>query len=1048
MTANNPTITPEDLLSHAAWLQRLAARLVESASAAEDLVQDTFVAALRSPPEASARSPRPWLAQVLRNLVRNRARGAGRWAARVHRVAAESNAPLPTAEELLTQHEARRLVAELVSQLEEPFRSTVLLCYGQGLSPGEVAERQAIPGGTVRWRLKRGLDDLRAALDQRYGGDRRAWALALGPLAAGAAGLGAGVPAGAGLKLAIAVMAAAALGLWLGAWSTARPGESVDAVAERAVEPAAAAVGTAARRSVGGGGPAGPEPGRGPEALLAAAAPGDPGGAAERARAADGSGRSAEMIQRIMDVGQAPTQGDPQALVTIVTFSEFQCPFCARVQPTLKQLLAMYPKQVRLVWKNLPLTFHENAKLAAEAALAANEQGKFWQMHDRLFANQKALGPGDLEQHAQAIGLDVAKFRKALEEKRFLVAVEEDMKLAQEAGIRATPQFFVNGAELIGAQPLETFKGAVESALARAKGLPEPPGTPAMSASPSQPTPEALARAAEPGDAPSKGPPQAPVTLVVYGEFECPFCARLAPVLDELMAAYPKEVRVVHRNLPLAFHQNAPLAAEAAMAAHEQGKFWQMHDRLFANQKSLERAALEEHARAVGLDLDRFRKALDERRLRKVVEADQRLGAAAGISGTPTVLVNGEKITGAHRIERWKNAVERALAKVRGLPMPPELPMPVAARRPADGSRRADVTIMDWPPERVALPDELLGERLRVPFPTGDAPTAGPAKAPVEVLYFNDYDCMGCGTGKPLVDGLKASYGQNVRLVARPVPLLSPQPGGNSQLVAEAAWAAHAQGKFWQMHDKLFSEDGERNRATLERYAAEIGLDVQDFRTALDDGRYRTKVNEDVELFRQAGLRERPLFVVNGRRADGRVALVQLVDGALKKAGLKPPPLSPAHPARITGRDGRPLNVMLGLTMPQRFHLEPREDAWAGAVEKEVTAMAERDLRALDQKMSVQVECRTSICRLRLRSASAASAGAAFLKQVYGAQLLSTVAAPEAHGYLRMQDGPNPMPAPEANARLRSRRAGFLFSLRTGRVKPDPDLPMTKLPRE
>ena len=755
-----------------------------------------------------------------------------------------------------------------------------------------------------------------------------------------------------------------------------------------------------------------------------------------------------------MDVGQAPTQGDPQAPVTIVSFSEFQCPFCARVQPTLKQLLATYPKQVRLVWKNLPLPFHEHAKLAAEAALAAHEQGKFWQMHDQLFANQKALGLADLEQHAQAIGLDVAKFRKALEEKRFLAAVEEDMKLAREAGINGTPQFFINGRELSGAQPLQAFQGAVEAALARAKGLPEPPGTPATPSQPPQPTPEALARAMEAGNAPSRGDPAAPVTMVVFNDFECPFCARLAPLVSELLVAYPKELRVVHKNLPLAFHLNAPLAAEAAMAAHEQGKFWAMHDRLFAHHKALDQAALVEHARAVGLDVDRFRKALEERRFRKVVEEDARAAEAAGLRGTPSALINGRSIVGAQPIERFKAAIDRALARARGLPEPPEPPepprpsMPVVARRPAEGPRRMDVTIADWPPDRVALPDELLGELLRVPFPTGDAPTAGPAKAPAEVLYFNDYDCMGCGTGKSLVDGLKASYGQNVRLVARPVPMLSPQSGGNSQLVAEAAWAAHAQGKFWQMHDKLFSEDGERNRATLERYAAEIGLDVQDFRTALDDGRYRAKVTDDVELFRQAGLRERPLFVVNGRRAEGRVALVQLVDGALKKAGVKPPPLGPANPGRIVGRDGRPQNMMMGLTMPQRFHLEPRDEAWAAAVEKEVAAVAERDLRALDQRMSVRVECRTSICRLRLRSARAAGAGAAFLKQVYGAQLLSTVTAPEAHGYLRMQDGPNPVPAAEAIARLRSRRAGFLFSLRTGRTKPEPDLPVAKLPPE
>jgi RNA polymerase sigma factor (sigma-70 family) len=1060
MRADNPTITYEDLLSHAAWLKRLAARLVESSAAAEDLVQDTFVAALRSPPEGD-RSPRPWLAQVLRNLVRNRARGAGRLAARVRRLASSSETALPSAEELLTQHEARRLVADLVSRLEEPYRSTVLLCYGQGLSPVEVARKQEIPAGTVRWRLKRGLDDLRAALDQRYGGDRRAWSVALGPLAAGAAGLGAGVPVAGGMKLAASVAAAAAAGLWVGSWSATRPAGRGDTVpVEGAVEgsPSAAGAPGTPRLLPGGDDPGAGGPRRGPETLLAAAAPGGPGGpagAGERGRA--GAALPEEMVQRIMRVGSAPVKGDSRAPVTIVSFSEFQCPYCARVQPTLKQLLATYPGQVRLVWKNLPLAFHEHAKLAAEAALAANEQGKFWEMHDRLFANQNALDVKALEEHAQALGLDVQRFRKALEDKRFLAAVEEDMKLAQEANIDGTPSFYINGVALVGAQPLSAFTGAVDDALARAKGLPVPerptgppvPGRP-LEAGPLAPTPQALAKAAEPGGAPSRGDPRAPVTIVVFSEFQCPYCARLSPVLDQVMAAYPADVRLVFRNLPLAVHANARIAAEAALAAHEQGKFWAMHDRLFANQNALDPTALEGHAREVGLDLTRFRQAMEERRFRKVVDDDLAVAAAAGIRGTPAALVNGHLMSGALPIENWKNAVDRALARARGLPLPPELPVPVAPGRPLEGARRVDVTAMDWLPERVALPDELLGQRLRVPFPTGDAPTTGPARAPVEVLYFNDYDCVGCGRGKSLVDGLRAAYGKNLRLIARPVPLLQPQPNGNSQLVAEAAWAAHAQGKFWEMHDKLFSDNAQRSRATLERYAAEIGLDVEEFRTALDDGRYRAKVTEDVELFKQAGLRERPLFVVDGRRADGPVALVQLVDAGLKKAGLKPPPLGPANPGRILGPDGRSRAMLMGLSTPQRFHLEPRDDGWAAAVEKEAAVVVERDLRALDQDMSVVLECKRSLCRVRLRSARSAPAGAAFLKQVYGAELRSTITGPEAHGYLRLRDGPDPgtATATESIARLRSRRTGMLFSLRTGRTKPEADLPLARLPRE
>jgi RNA polymerase sigma factor (sigma-70 family) len=1036
MSADTPTLSAEDLLTHAPWLRRLAARLVES-TAADDLVQDTFVAALRSRPD-SDRSLRPWLAEVLRNLVRNRSRGAGRWVARAARVAAEPGSPLPTAEQLLAEHETRRLVAELVSKLEEPFRSTVLLCYGQGLSPAEVAGRQGVPGGTVRWRLKRGIDDLRAALDARHGNDRQAWRTALAPLAAGATGaavVGTGAPAAVGLKLAMAVLAAAAVGLWLGTWPVGSSGPAGDRAGAGFAGPGASGQARGAPggpRSLPGGGPRGTAPGgTNPTALLAAA----PGGAARPGDSAPAAGVSPEVLRRVMEVGNAPSRGNPRAPVTIVMFGEFQCPFCARVQQTLTELLAAYPGQIRLVWKHLPLDFHEHARLAAEAAMAAHEQGKFWAMHDRLFQNPNTLDPMALEAHARAVGLDLARYRRAIDEKRHLPAIEQDVSLARWAGLNGTPTFFINGEMVSGAQPLAAYRAVVDRALTG-----EAPVDPTA---PPQPTPSerarAAARAVAVGGAPSKGDPAAPVTIVEFADFECQFSARLAPVLDTLMADYPGQVRVVFKHLPLAFHLNAIPAAEAAMAAHEQGKFWPMHDRLFANQHELTFEALEKHAAAIGLDLPRFRQALLEHRFRKGVEADSAVATETGIHGTPSAIINGLWMsTGARPLQTWKAIVERELARARGLPVvedptvltwPPPPPRPA----PATGGPRMDVFSQQWPPPRRALPDHLLGPTTRLPIPTGDAPTLGPARAPVEVLYLNDYDCQGCGLGKVYVDGLRATYGQHVRIVARPLPL--PGRSGNAQLVAEAAWAAHAQGKFWPMHDKLFALQIERDRPALERYAAEIGLDLGDFRGALDGGRYRPKVEDDLELIAQAGWNERPLFVVNGRLATGGVALVQLVEAGLQKAGIKPPVLPPP-------RMGSP-----PLPVGQRFVVEERDASWADVVENELAPLLERDLRTVDPDVGgVKLQCHRQFCRLSFRSASAHAALQAFVKQVYGAQLPLGGADDEA--YLWLRDGRTLTTAQDGIARLRSRRATLLFSLRTGRTAAATNLPLARLPRE
>jgi protein-disulfide isomerase len=154
--------------------------------------------------------------------------------------------------------------------------------------------------------------------------------------------------------------------------------------------------------------------------------------------------------------------------VSLVLFSDFQCGFCQRVNPTLAQLLERYPGKVRIVFKHFPIEGHDAAPLAHRASMAAHEQGKFWEMHDRIFANQRAMTRADLMAHAQALGLDMAKFTAAIDAERSTATLERDKKEGEALGIDGTPTFFVNGTPLVGAQPLQAFAAAVDKALAAA----------------------------------------------------------------------------------------------------------------------------------------------------------------------------------------------------------------------------------------------------------------------------------------------------------------------------------------------------------------------------------------------------------------------------------------------------------------------------------------------------------------------------------------------------------------------------------------------------
>ena len=175
-----------------------------------------------------------------------------------------------------------------------------------------------------------------------------------------------------------------------------------------------------------------------------------------------------------LPAGNSPTTGPADAAITITEFSDYQCPYCARSEPLVKQALQAYPDQARLVFKHFPLTtIHPQAMPAALAAAAAQKQGKFWEMHEKLFANQRALAPEQLKQYAGDIGLDVAKFEADMQSDEVKKAVQEDVELAQRVGVRGTPTIFVNG-KILQTRSLDGFKEVIDPILKEAAAAQKP----------------------------------------------------------------------------------------------------------------------------------------------------------------------------------------------------------------------------------------------------------------------------------------------------------------------------------------------------------------------------------------------------------------------------------------------------------------------------------------------------------------------------------------------------------------------------------------------
>jgi protein-disulfide isomerase len=170
--------------------------------------------------------------------------------------------------------------------------------------------------------------------------------------------------------------------------------------------------------------------------------------------------------------GSGLVRGPAQAPVTIVEFSDFQCPFCGRLEPVLQRVLANYPTQVRLVYRNYPLPeLHPQAERAAEAGFCARDQGKFWEMHDLLFAEQQSLGDADLKDKARRLGLDEEKFAQCLDTGQTRSTVEVDVKDGDALGIQGTPANFINGRFLSGAVEEAELTAIIDDELSRAARL-------------------------------------------------------------------------------------------------------------------------------------------------------------------------------------------------------------------------------------------------------------------------------------------------------------------------------------------------------------------------------------------------------------------------------------------------------------------------------------------------------------------------------------------------------------------------------------------------
>ena len=606
--------------------------------------------------------------------------------------------------------------------------------------------------------------------------------------------------------------------------------------------------------------------------------------------------------QNPLPVLDSPSTGNGDALVTIIAFYDFQCPFSYRASGTIDELTREYGQdKVRVVVKHLPLAYHDEADPAARAAIAAHKQGKFWRMHDFLFKHQTEFKRYNVDEYmttaAGFIGLDQTQFAKDYKSSDTRKLLDRDKELAANVGARGTPHFFINGIRISGAQPIHKFKELIDAELATTKALiskgeatrsniyekraavnyrdPEPPKPEPKDPDPPKPYKPPGSKVSDVQIDPAKHPilgnsKKALVTIVIFSDFQCPFCKRAVPTLEQIEEEYGSDVRFVFRHLPLPFHKQAEPAARAAWAAQQQGKFWEMHDLLFENQKAMKDnpEIFVKLANDLGLNIKKFERDFESDKAKALVKEDNAYAAKVGARGTPNFFINGIQLIGAQPLPRFKEEIDRQIEIARDLKRE-DKKLSGEKLYKATVKHNLDNYKPEPPPEK---PAEVLDAKTYADlkkYASKGAPVKGNLKKAKVIIYeFTDLQCPYCNRASSTLDQLEEEYGDRIAIVslAKPLPFHR-----EAEPAARAALAAGKQGKFWEMRALLFENQRQMkgNPELFVKLANDLGLDIKKFERDMKDPAIAKQVKADLEMADKLGVRGTPTFFVNNKRLVG-----------------------------------------------------------------------------------------------------------------------------------------------------------------------------------
>jgi len=572
-----------------------------------------------------------------------------------------------------------------------------------------------------------------------------------------------------------------------------------------------------------------------------------------------------------------PVRGSDHAWVTIVEFSDFQCPYCSRVQPTLAALDKKYGEKLRIVWKDNPLPFHKEAMPAARMAkVAFLEKGAqaFWRAHDTMFADQSKIATS-LEKWGDEVGADSDAFSrhgKDAEEQ-----IDESIRFAKQIGATGTPMFFIDGEKLSGAQPQSKFEDVIDAHLREAKKLVDA-GTDEVDLYADlveryfeEPAPSfvGLLYAVDATGAASYGAADSLVTIVVFAPLSQRYGSDKFELADLIKLP---DTRVVFRDRPVTSDERAAAGVVRAIGDKSgAAKRRDAIDEIWSSTSTVDTTYLKALATRYGLTTADATKAIADSATDRTIDDDIDAGdeVDATTSGV-SVYVNGRKLTSI-----TKTDVITAHA---------------AARKHAERLVTGGIAAKDVYKEITSKGTRKARKHATIPIPT-TSPTRGPSTAAVTIQVFSDFQCPFCAramTGD--FDKVVAAHPTDVRVVYRNMPLtFHPMAEPAAQMALEAKAQRGVPG-FWRVHDAIYRAKAPLDATKLDAIATAEGLDLTKVHDAMKTHKYKSLIDDDVKAASSAGISGTPTFLVGDEIVNGAVPAATFESAITRaKARLKSP---------------------------------------------------------------------------------------------------------------------------------------------------------------